>query len=128
MTAWTVLCLMLMVASAAANGATRKKSSKRRRRRAAHGALAKRVSLSLPHVGPNDSQPLAIHLPAASSTSGTVSSPRELMPHVSHAWDAVVAPHQAGLTEAKQTSLEAAPLSPSEAWHHYTAGLQKGRD
>ena len=124
MAAWTVVCLMLLVASAAADGATRKKSSKKRRRHAANGALAKRVSISLPHVGPDDSQPLAIHLPAASSTGGTVSNPGELMPHVSHAWTAVVAPHQAGLTEAKQTSLEAAPLSPTEAWHHYTAGLQ----
>ena len=50
-----------------------------------------------------------------------ISSPHQLMSHVSHAWDVLVAPHQAGLTDAKAHADEVVPLSPQEAWHHYEA-------
>ena len=113
-----VIGVLLLTASHA-------KSAKKKRRKSS-GTLSRGTSLSLPDVGPDESHPLAIRLPAASSTSASlvVSTPDELMPHVSHAWDAVVAPNQAGLTEAKEArSVEAAPLTSGEAWHHYQAGL-----
>ena len=53
--------------------------------------------------------------------AGRIATPDQLMAHVEHAWDTVVAPHQAGLTEAKATALAAAPLTAGEAWHHYEA-------
>lgn len=114
--AW-LIGLLLLTAHA-------KQPSKKKKRRKTSGTLARGVSLALPDVGPDESLPLAVRLPAASSTSvgAVVSNPSELMPHVAHAWDAVVAPHQAGLTDARETQLEAAPLHPAEAWHHYTAG------
>lgn len=72
-------------------------------------------------IGDDGTQQLDLRLP---SKHMAISSPKQLFKHVSHAYETVVAPHQAGLTDARQTSLESVPLSPEEAWHHYEAGKQ----
>ena len=48
------------------------------------------------------------------------SNPSQLMAHVGNAWEAVVEKNQAGLVDAKHTG-PMAPLSASEAWHHFQA-------
>lgn len=45
------------------------------------------------------------------------------MKHVGHAWEAVVAPHQAGLSDPRAGPVSSA-LSAGEAWHHWQAAQQ----
>ena len=63
---------------------------------------------------------LEVLLPTRGRTA--ISSPGELMEQVEASWGAVVAPHQAGLTDPKHsTALASTGLSSEEAWHHYQA-------
>ena len=119
---WIVCALLLL--SLLIEPALGKKKKRKRRRSAQRvappeSALAHGASISLPGVAPaSGGRELAIQLPAASSSNAAgrmVSSARELMPHVSHAYETVVEPHQAGLTDARETALEAVPLSANEA-------------
>ena len=61
------------------------------------------------------------------STEGEfqIARPEDLYAHVKGAWDAVVEENQAGLVDANQLrdnpSLATAPLSDTEAWHHFQA-------
>jgi hypothetical protein len=121
-----MLCRLALLTIALLTSPTPTESKKKRKRST---ALATGVTVALPNVGPDEDQPLAVRLPAAKASSAglIVRSASELMPHVSHAWDAVVAPHQAGLTEAKQAALEAAPLTATEAWRTYPRTVQMHR-
>jgi len=66
---------------------------------------------------------LELKLPPASKQV-SIADPASLMKHVAGAWDSVVAPHQAGLTDPKAGPMSGGALAPEEAWHHYTAGQQ----
>ena len=66
---------------------------------------------------------LELKLPPASKQV-SIADPTSLMKHVAGAWDSVVAPHQAGLTDPKAGPMSGGVLAPEEAWHHYTAGQQ----
>ena len=98
-------------------------SRRRKRKRKGSSAAAHQLisggSVVLPNVGAGE---LTVLLPSTSSAI-TIRSSSELMPHVVHAYKAIVEPHQAGLTDARETALQAVPLSEAEAWHHYQAGL-----
>ena len=65
---------------------------------------------------------LEVRLPPATKRI-SIESPVQLMKHVGHAWDTVVAPHQAGLSDPRAGPVSA-ELSADEAWHHYQAAKQ----
>ena len=52
-----------------------------------------------------------------------IATPAQLHKQVAHAWGVVVAPNQAGLTDAKAPA-PSTELSAGEAWHHYQAAQQ----
>ena len=120
-----LLLLMLLLLTApdpAAAAAKKKKKSKRKRDAGPANQLNTHTPLSL-QIGvgsAGEQSELKLKLPPEKGL--TISSPQQLMKHVGHAWDTVVAPHQAGLADAKAGHLTAAPLTDGEAWHHYQAG------
>ena len=82
-------------------------------------ALSLGTSISIPR---NSAPPLQLQLPPASSAGGiAVRDAAHLFRLVSHTWEAVVQPNQAGLVDAKASAAASAPLTPSEAMHHYRA-------
>lgn len=103
--------------------------AKRKKKRSSPSALARGASIQV-ELGGNegDAVNLELTLPPARDKAGgggvaTIQTPHELMAHVSHAWESVVVPHQAGLSDAKASQVAAAaPLTADEAWHHFQAG------
>ena len=96
-------------------------AAKRKRKR--RDALSTYTPLTLQVGVGNEGKQSELKLKLPPESKGvTISSPQQLIKSVGHAWDTVVAPHQAGLADAKAGHLTAAPLSDGEAWHHYQAG------
>jgi len=93
---------------------------KKKRRRGGMDALAAFTTVSVSLGGSGE---LELKLPPASKQV-SIADPTSLMKHVAGAWDSVVAPHQAGLTDPKAGPMSGGVLAPEEAWHHYTAGQQ----
>lgn len=77
-------------------------------------------TVSVPTLG-GGSAALDLVLPSLTATTRALTSPAELFDSVAVAYSVLVEPQQAGLTDAKQTHLAAIPLSPAEAWHHFSA-------
>lgn len=109
-----LLLPVLLVCCAAAGGGSTDNSG---------GDVALRVPVFFDApVGRNgESEKLELMLPTKGEYA--VSDPQTLFDHCSSAWDALVETNKAGLVDPKQqgTSFEAAPLTESEAWHHWQA-------
>ena len=65
----------------------------------------------------------SLQLKLPNQPTAAIATPAQLHKHVAHAWDVVVAPNQAGLTDAKAPA-PSTELSAGEAWHHYQAAQQ----
>ena len=109
-----LLCVLLLLGSDSAHA---KKKKKRR------GELSTYTPLTLQVGVGNQGEQSALKLKLPPESKGVaITSPQQLVKSMGHAWDTVVAPHQAGLADAKAGHVAAAPLSDGEAWHHFQAG------
>ena len=104
-----------------------KKKRKRSRHDAASGSSSSLstytpVALGIGVGSDGREATLEVRLPPATKRI-SINSPVQLMKHVGHAWDTVVAPHQAGLSDPRAGPVSA-ELSAGEAWHHYQAAKQ----
>eukprot|EP00966_Prymnesium_polylepis_P058356 1351394-Prymnesium_polylepis.1 len=107
-----VVCLALL-----APGEAKKKRRRSSSSREVSSHTDATVTMAVGTTG--EQAELSLKLP---NRAVAISTTGELMKHVSHAWDVVVAPHQAGLSDAKAAANEAViPLGPEEAWHHFEA-------
>ena len=111
----TVLCVFLLLSCDSTHAKKRKRKAK--------GELNTFTPLTLQVGVGNQGQQSALKLKLPPESKGVaISSPQQLVKSMGHAWDTVVAPHQAGLADAKAGHVAAAPLSDGEAWHHFQAG------
>ena len=122
-----LLLLLLLLATAEPTAAAAKSKKKRKKKQHQTDAgpanqLNTHTPLSLQIGIGSAGQQSELKLRLPPERGLTISSPQQLIKHVGHAWDTVVAPHQAGLADAKAGHLTAAPLTDGEAWHHYQAG------
>ena len=109
-----LLCVLLLL-----GGSTHAKKKKKKRR----GELSTYTPLTLQVGVGNQGEQSALKLKLPPESKGVaITSPQQLVKSMGHAWDTVVAPHQAGLADAKAGHVAAAPLSDGEAWHHFQAG------
>jgi len=110
-----LLCMLLLL-----SGSTHAKKKKKKKRR---GELSTYTPLTLQVGVGNQGEQSALRLKLPPESKGVaITSPQQLVKSMGHAWDTVVAPHQAGLADAKAGHVAAAPLSDGEAWHHFQAG------
>lgn len=121
------LLLLLISTPPGSSGSAPKKKKRRRRKSAPKGddfSLVSYTSIGLQMgVGPaGEPTELEIRLPPASKYVA-IASPAALMKQVTHVWDQVVAPHQAGLSDPRAGPVSS-QLSAGEAWHHWEAGKQ----
>ena len=87
------------------------------------GELGTYTPLTLQVGVGNQGEQSALKLKLPPESKGVaITSPQQLVKSMGHAWDTLVAPHQAGLADAKAGHVAAAPLSDGEAWHHFQAG------
>ena len=106
--------MLLLLGSDSAHA---KKKKKRK------GELSTYTPLTLQVGVGNQGEQSALKLKLPPESKGVaITSPQQLVKSMGHAWDTLVAPHQAGLADAKAGHVAAAPLSDGEAWHHFQAG------
>ena len=99
------------------------RSKKRKRKSAADGTkeLSSHTKATVMLAVGSSGEQSELQLKLPTRAAAKIETPGQLMSHVSHAWDVVVAPHQAGLSDSKAVANEAVPLGPEEAWHHFEA-------
>jgi hypothetical protein len=72
-------------------------------------------------IGPSGEETeLTLAVPTEAAKPMAIANPQQLMSHVAHVWETIVAPHQTGLVDAKAPN-PGSELSAPEAWHHYQA-------
>jgi hypothetical protein len=112
-----LFCVLLLLGPDSMHAKKKKKKKTRR------GELSTYTPLTLQVGVGNQGEQSALKVKLPPESKGVaITSPQQLVKSMGHAWDTVVAPHQAGLADAKAGHVAAVPLSDGEAWHHYQAG------